>query len=334
MAFGSEENYTDNGGEGKKVDFDEVNKYVVDTAQLTQRETLIGYVAAIVDLGIQEMPDAEYEFKGTPEQEEEEIVKYPGTYFKNGFNDKKQAVRLKCYPQKPQKAVTLAIDFPEVIVDKGQFFGDSKPLPLRIWMGGQFYIPDAGMVVGRPIPLKVGKNTKNEWSLNERNTLYKMAVGAKLINPGDKFLPQDIDKLLGKALQFEAQVFFKENKGKKYFTEYVAYKTGLSRGQVAPEIKSNLIVVEFGKPNSDEGLCEIRSHIVNTMKRASNFAGSVIEKQLTEKGRLGKKQESQSKEDVPEQKPEAPAQKTTPPQSDKIEDMLDDDPFDPDKIPF
>jgi len=328
MAFGSEENYTDNGGEGKKVDFDAVNKYVVETAQLAQRETLIGYVAAIVDLGIQEMPDAEYEFKGTPEQEQEEIEKYPGTYFKNGFNDKKQQIRLKCYPQKPQKAVTLAIDFPEILVDKGQFFGESKPLPLRIWMGGQFYIPDTGMVVGRPIPLKVGKNTKNEWSLNERNTLYKMAVGAKLINPGDKFLPQDIDKLLGKALQFEAQVFFKENKGKQYFTEYVAYKTGLSRGQVAPEIKSNLIVVEFGKPNSDEGLGEIRSHIVNTMKRASNFAGSVIEKQLIEKGRLGKKQES-----TPEQKQETPARQEAQQKSSqekpsgKFEDMEDDIPF-------
>ena len=119
----------------------------------------------------------------------------------------------------------------------------------------------------------------------------------------------------------------KESKGKQYFTEYVAYKTGLSRGQVAPEINSNLIVVEFNKPNSDEALSEIRSHIVNTMKRAKNFAGSVIEKQLTEKGRLGKKQESQKQNGVPEQKPEVPAQKAPTAQSNKIEDMLEDLPF-------
>ena len=155
-----------------------------------------------------------------------------------------------------------------------------------------------------------------------------MAIGAKIINPGEKFLPQDIDKLLGKALQFEAQVFMKESKGKQYFTEYVAYKTGLSRGQVAPEINSNLIVVEFNKPNSDEALSEIRSHIVNTMKRAKNFAGSVIEKQLTEKGRLGKKEAAQQQETPAEKVAETPKkQESAPSVSEKIEDMESDLPF-------
>lgn len=200
----------------------------------------------------------------------------------------------------------MAVDFPDILVDKGQYFGESKPLPLRLWLGGQFYIPDVGMVVGRPIPLKVVKNKDNKWSFKDNHTLYKMAVGAKLIQPGEVFVPQRIDELLGKPLQFEAQVFFKESKGKQYYTEYVAYKTGLGRGQAAPDISSNLITVEFNKQNSEEAIGEIRSHIVNTMKRAGNFEGSVIQKQLAEKGRLGKKVDGEV------EKPETPTPTTKP----------------------
>ena len=45
-----------------KVDYNAMNQYVVDTAGLEERETLIGVVAGIVDLGTQEQPDAEVTF--------------------------------------------------------------------------------------------------------------------------------------------------------------------------------------------------------------------------------------------------------------------------------
>lgn len=267
------------------VNFDEVNKYVVETAKLYERETLVGYVAQIVDLGTQNLPDAENVFKGTPEQEAEETAKYPDTYFKDGIDpDTKQKCRLKCYPQKPQQCVAFAIDFPEIIIDKGQFFGESKPLPLRLWMGGQFYTEGAGMVVGRPTPLKVTNLDKTRktkvWSMAQNSLPYKMAVAAKLIKPGEAFLPQRIDELLGKSFQFSAQVWFKESKGKEYYTEYVNFVGALGRGQKEAEHLTSPYVVQFNEQNPDDAIRELRAHVVNTIKRANNYQGSKIQAQI------------------------------------------------------
>jgi len=289
-----------------KIDWDAMNKYVVETANLQQRETLVGYIAGIVDLGTQALADAEAVFAGSPEEEAEIIAEKPNTYFKDGSDPvSKKPVRLKCWPQDPAQCVTLAIDFPDIMLDKGQFFGeeDAEPKPLRLWLGGQFYLKDVGMVVGRPIPLKFGniapKGSKAVWSFKPNHTLYKMAVGAKLVEAGKPFMPKDIDSLIGVALQFEAQVFFKENKGKQYYTEYVAYKTGLGRGQVAPTPVTPAFMIQMNKPNVKEAVAELRSHVINTVKRASNYPGSVLEKELNEL-------RPPKQDDVPQEQEEAP----------------------------
>ena len=264
----------------KTVDFDKLNEYVVETAGLQDRETLIGYVAAIVDLGTQEQPDAENVFVGSEEDERKAIAEKPMTYFKDGFDpETKKSVRLKCWPQKPVQCVAVAVDFSDILVDKGQFFGESKPLPLRLWLGGQFYIETTGMVIGRPTPLKVNKKL-GDWSLDQKNLFYKMAVAAKQIKPGEVYKPQRISELLGKAFQFEAQVFFKESKGKKYYTEYVKFVSGLGRGQAEPELLTKPLMIQFNKENEADAVKDLRAHVVNTIKRASNYEGSVIKGQI------------------------------------------------------
>lgn len=278
QVYGSQQN------EGKKqssVDFDEINKYVVETANLQDRETLIGYVSQIIDLGTQEQPDSEVVFVGSEEDERAEIAKNPNTYFKNGVDQtSKKPVRLKCWPNKPIQCVAVAVDFPDIMVDKGKFFGDSKPLPLRLYLGGQFYMENVGMILQRPTPLKVNKSLGN-WSFDKKHLFYKMAVGSKLIKDGDLFLPKDIDKLLGKAFQFEAQVFFKKgSNGKSYYTEYIKYVGGLGRGQSEPELLTKPMLLQFNVENEEQAVKELRSHVVNTIKRASNYQGSVIQKQI------------------------------------------------------
>ena len=316
--YGNTEQSTENKSESK-VDFDEINQYVVETAQLEQPETLVGYVAAIVDLGLQEQPDAEVPFVGTAEDEAKAVAEKPATYFKDGFDpETKKPTRYKCWPQKPVQCVTLAIDFPEIIVDKGQFFGDSKPLPLRLWLGGQFYIQGAGMVVARPTPLKVRKNPEGKWSFDKKALFHKMAVAAKLIDADGVFLPQDIDKLLGKAFQFQAHVFFKESKGKEYYTENVKFVSGLGRGQKEPEKLTEPYVVMFDGKNSEDAIKELRNHIVNTIKRANNYEGSGIKKQI-ETLRYNKEAASPKQE---ENIPEAP-KKVSKPTPKPVDDDLD-----------
>lgn len=280
-AYGASQN------ESKKesnVDYNKINEYLVETAGLQERETLIGVVSMIVDLGTQKQPDAEVTFTGSEEDERMEITSKPATYFKDGVDPQtKKPVRLKCWPQKDVQAVALAIDFPQISVDKGQFYGDSKPLPLRLWLGDQFYNQATQkMVVARPTYLKINKKL-GFWSFDQKHLLYKMAVAAKLIKPGEAFLPQDIDKLLGQAFQFEAQVFFKKGKdGKSYYNEYVKFVSGLGRGQSAPESSVKPLLIGFMDDNEPQAIKEVRAHVLNTCRLASNWEGSKLEKQVGE----------------------------------------------------
>lgn len=324
MSFDSYGASQNESGSGNQVDFDELNRYVVETAELTSPEVLTGYVAVIADLGTQEMQDAEVVFTGTEEDERKAVADKPATYFKDGINpETKQPCRLKCWPQKPVQNVAVAIDFPDIIVDKGSFFGEANPLPLRIWYGGQFYLQDIGMVVGRPTPLKVNKKLGN-WSLDKKHMFHRMAVASKLIGPDDCFLPQRIDELLGKAFQFEAQVFFKKNKGKEYYTEKVKFMGGLARGVAEPELLTTPRLIQFNVENSPEALKELRKHVINTMKRATNYEGSVIQSQLEE---VRPHSVSDKAEGVQE-KTEAAPQENPKPSNDNHDD------FDDDEAPF
>jgi hypothetical protein len=238
---------------------------------------------------------------------------------------------MKCWPNKPVQCVALAIDFPDIIIDKGQFFGESKPLPLRIWMGGQFYTQEHGMVIGRPIPLKVNKKL-GDWSFDVKHQLYKMAVDSKLIKTGKSFAPKQIDELLGKAFQFKAQVFMKPGKdGKEYYTEYIKYVGGLGRGQSSPDYELEPFMIQFNAKNSEEKMKELRWHVINTIKQASNYPGSAIEAQLDEVAESkGSSSDSKPKEELPKavvtpSKPVAskPKAKVLP----VFDDMDDDIPF-------
>lgn len=284
MAFDAYSTTSSNASSRKEIDFDAMNKYVVETANLQEPETLVGVIAGIVDLGEQNLPDAENVFKGSEDDEQSEIAKNPNTYFKDGLDPQtRKPARLKCYPQKPQQAVAIAIDFPEIIIDKGQFYGNSNPQPLRLWLGGTFYVEGKGMIVARPTPLKVvnidRESGGKRWSFSPLHLFYKMAVGAKLIKPWDAFLPQQIDQLIGKALQFQVQVFMKESRGKYYFTENIKFVGGLGRGQSAQDLEKTFLI-QFNKPNNPEDMKQLRNHVINTIKGANNYQGSQIQKQL------------------------------------------------------
>lgn len=274
------------GGSESTIDFEAINKYRVEAAGLQDRETLGAYVAAVIDLGVQKQPDAETVFVGSEEDEEAIMAQYPDTYFKDGVDqDTKKEVRLKCWPQKPVQCVVLAIDIPDIIVDMAKAYGEpSNPLPLRMYTGNQFYIPTQGMVVARPTPLRVVNLDKTrktkKWSLAQNNMLHKMAVAAKLIKPDEAFLPDRIDELLGKAFQFDAQIYMKQSGQKEYFTEYLKFASALGRGQTVAELTTTPQLIQFDEENPDAAIVELRQHVVNTMKQAENYKGSVIQKQI------------------------------------------------------
>lgn len=299
-----------------QIDWESLNKYIVETAQLQQQECLVGIVSGVHDLGVQPQEDAQLEWKGTPEEEAAEIAKNKDTYFEDlkDYGDGGKVKRYKRFPVKPAQSVAITVDFPDIQIDKGQFFGKSNPAPLRLVLGGEFK-----SFIAKPLSLTLRKNdkTNNQWSFPFNHTLYKMAVGAKIINQGEPFLPNDIDKLLGKALQFKAQVFFNKE---GFYTEKCAFAAGLSRGQVAPELDESLLsMVMFNADNKKEHLDQLRSSIKNTMRKASDFAESKLKDQIGEAPVKGDNKPAESKQEE--------AQSSEP-------DEVDTDDFDSDQLPF
>ena len=292
-----------------KVDFDALNKMVVETCQLQQPETLLGVVAVIADLGTQKLPDSEYDLDKEDEgltieeltakhsallAENHPTEKQVGkiTKFGKSYDSmKKEWVIRKFVKQADRQAVAMAIDFPDITLDKGKFFGETEPnpKPLRLWLGGQYwnkFIGEKGkMLIQNVIPLKVtniAQPPAKVWSMNPKSIPHKMAVASKVVETGEAFLPQDIDKLLGKTLQFKAQVFFnKGTDGKQYYTEKVSFAAGLARGQTERSVE-NTYLVQFNKENDPQALKELRAHVINTIEQATNFEGSAIQKQLDE----------------------------------------------------
>ena len=291
------------------VNFDELNSYVVNTCQLQQPETLLGVVSVIADLGTQKLPDAEYDLDKEDEglSIEELTAKHSNMLAENHPADKqvgkitkfgksydgmkKEWVIRKFVKQADRQAVAMAIDFPDIMLDKGQFFGETEPnpKPLRLWMGGQYWNKFVGekgkMLIQNVIPLKVtniAQPPEKVWSMNPKSVPHKMAVAAKIVETGEAFLPQDIDKLLGKTLQFKAQVFFNKSKdGKQYYTEKVSFAAGLARGQTERQVDKTYLI-QFNKENDLQALKELRAHVINTIEQATNYEGSVIQKQLAE----------------------------------------------------
>lgn len=277
---------------GSNIDFDALNKYVVETAELQNGETLVGYVSNIVDLGTQKLPDAEYNVdKGDEDLTIGELTdKYQDkidsgdiTKFELSWdNDVKAQVIKKFVPQKDRQAICYSVDIPEIMLDKAPFFGgESDPKPLRLWAGGEWWDKDnKQMVISSLIALKKTKDDKLGWTMHPRSQLYRMATAGKVITTQEAFQPEMLDQLLGKSLQFKAQIFFNKGKnGGEYYTEKLNFVGGLARGQQEIEdVNTNLIM--FNAENDETALKEIRKHVINTMSKAVNFEGSAIQKQL------------------------------------------------------
>ena len=282
------------------VNFDDLNSYVVETAECQQPETLNGVIVGIIDLGNQRLPDAEYDVdSGDEDLSVEELeAKYADEIaagkiskfdiVKDWSTRPPKEVIKKFVPQKDRQCITYAVDFPDVMLDKGQFFGEkSEPKPLRMYFGGQYYHQGLKkMIVQNLLPLKlsnIAKDPKSQklWSLNPKSQLHKMAVAAKIINTGEVFLPDQIDELLGKTLQFKVQIGFNEKGDKKYYFEKMSFVGSLQRKD-KPFENVDTFLIQMDEENDPEALKNLRKHIINTQMMATNWSGSALEKQLNE----------------------------------------------------
>lgn len=302
MAFKVTSNNAANTNQTSKfeVSFDQLNEYVVEQVGCQQPETLNGVVVGIIDLGNQKLPDAEYNVdSGDEDLSVEELeAKYADEiaagkiskfdFVKDWSTRPPKDVIKKFVPQKDRQCISYCVDFPDVMLDKGQFFGEnSEPKPLRLYFGGQYYHQGLKkMIVQNLLPLKlsnIAKDPRNDklWSLNPKSQLHKMAVASKIINTGEAFLPDQIDELLGKTLQFKVQIGFNEKGDKKYYFEKMSFLGAIQRKD-KPFENVETFLIQMDDDNDPEALKNLRKHIISTQEMATNWSGSALEKQLNE----------------------------------------------------
>ncbi len=327
----------------KEIDWDARSKYLVEKAGTQDGpEALIGIVSGVIDLGLQKQEDAKMEFKGTEEDEAEELKKNPAQYFATLENDKGIPTRYKRWVVKPCQQVALTVDFPDIMVNNDQFFAESDAgieHPLRQLLNGEFFIKGIGKTVGKPYNLKETRSDDGSWSIKNNTILYKLAqaTGGVLDDKG-LLKPAYIGNLLGKAALFDVQLFIQESQGKHYLNEKIKLNGQVPKAmqKLIPTLDDKYIYgVNFKGPQDKEVLKNLRQSIITTMSLATNFEGSDVQKALIELGRVKASDSSQ------EQQPEQAIPRTTAPQETrKVEpiptpqtpnfDSFDDDiPFSP-----
>lgn len=262
-----------------KEEWDAINKYVVETVNIKRKEPIVGVISGIHDLGLQEQEKGDVEL-GPNETEEYWLSKYPDTTF-----FKKDGKTYRQYPRPPVWKVGITVDFPDILVNKEQFFGgdkDAPGLPLRLALNGEFLLPGGMRVLARPLAARevALDDSRSVYGISPNNVLHKMAVAANLIDTekNEPFKLEQIGDLLGKAFQFEVQVNFNKD---GYYSEYCKFAAAVSRSQkvtpLAPELMSSVFMDE---ENSEEVLKNLRASVRNTIMMATNYEDSAIRVQF------------------------------------------------------
>lgn len=317
--------------EGKKdkvlVDWNALNEHVVEAAGTAKKARSVpGVISGIYDLGEQNLEDAKVVFTGTAEDEAAEIAARPGTYFEDGLDDKGKPARLKRWPQKPVQQVAVTIDFPQIMVDKGQFFGKSDPKPLRMLLNGEFTLPGEKLkVVAKPYNIRETKyDAEKTWAFAKNNTLHKLADAVGILDDNGLFKKERIGELLGKVAQFQFQVWMKPGNKKAhdgsvmtFFTEDIKLVGMVPEGVPLPEVPEGILhgVNLYGE-NDPAAVKQLRVAVKNTIKRANNYEGSDLQKFFEADG-----EQSQPKAETPKADVQPVAPKV------QVDDFEDDIPF-------
>lgn len=329
FTFNVEKTGNENSGAPRKeVDWDSLNKHIVEAVDAREGDSVVGVISGIIDLGIHQQEDAKAEFKGSEEDELAEIAKNPLQYFETLPNDKDVPTRYKRWPVKPVQMLAITVDFPDKVVDKAQFFGDeSKPLPYRVILNGEFYMKEVGRIVGKPYAVKETKQDDGSWAFKSNTVLHKLAAATGVLNEQGRFKPHMIGNLLGKAALFNLQVFLREHNGKQYLEEKVSLAGKIPKGMPVPELdKSLLYGVNFKGAQDPKVIEQLRISVKNTMRQAINFEESDVRLAIeaVERGRVEQSNQGQQ-EATPVQaavKQEEKKAATIPQQDDDFDESL------------
>ncbi|QYW06592.1 hypothetical protein uav_061 [Pseudomonas phage UAVern] len=322
------------GGNRPAVKWDELNAHVVAAAGGGKVRSIPGIISGLIDLGEQNLEDAAIPV--TDEKFRKKFPKYDGSEAQKAVvvaeYAKKENVRFETidgvenlrYVQNPVQQLAVMVDFPQCPTDKGQFFGNSNPLPLRLPLNGEFTLPGEKVkVVGKPYNIKEMKHDigggKSVWAFAKNNGIHKLADAVGLLDANGLFTKNRIGELLGKVAQFQFQVYMKPGKsGGEFFTETIKLVGMVPEGVPVPEVPEGILHgVNLYAENDPEAVKQLRVAIKNTIKRANNYAGSPLSALL----------EANASQTAPQAAPKEKVEGIAPAPKAPDEDFDDDVPF-------
>jgi hypothetical protein len=325
--------------ETANVDFDALSKHVVDAVGCSEKpEALIGIVSGVIDLGLQTQEDARMEWKGTDAEKAEVEAKAARGESKEYFEvvphgQNNVPTLCKRWPVKAQRCTALTVDFPDTLVNKGQFFDENKvgeELPFRALLNNEFGLKGVGKVVGKPYSLREQRNDDGTWGFKNNTILFKLAQATNQLDAQGNFKPAMLGNLIGEAAMFNVHVYLNEHAGKNYLNEKLAFNGPVPKAmqKMVPVLdEKHMYVVNFNGEQDLEVLKNLRASVINTMKMAEDFEGSDVQKALIEIGKVkvGDATGTNSAPQAQQAKPaQQPAQQAAP---------IDFDSFD-DDVPF
>ena len=308
VATQANENTSQSQGTGSDIDYKAIQDHRVEVCGTQDKHrTIPGFISGFYDLGKQEQKpfetlynetDPKFESMKKDVEEEKAIVRKGNIYIsENGSGQWYNDVEIFSKPRNPKKAIAWCVTFPQIIEDTAPFYGnESNPKPLNVIMGGETWLPrlDESGKKEKAIQDVVycQENTNNPsgtWGFGTTTTLHKMGSALELLNEHKLLTQSKLGSFLGQPLQFRLKIHNKaSNKGgDPWYTEELKFVSEVPEGLPVPEFDESFIHgINFHEANDPETVKALNSRIVNTMKRAVDFEGSVIQKELREAGRL------------------------------------------------
>lgn len=264
-----------NSGEGgTTVDWDGLNKHVAEAVQSVlgcdegTPSSAIGVVSGVVDYGKHQDPE-----RVEPMDEGDQQTKeWKQRMVDNGKATVDEEGNFH-FQAAPCQEVGIFVDFPSVIVDKGQFFGESNPAPYRVLLGGVFKGEPAQKTKIQGYP-----NDDKVWVFGDKNRATKLAKAGKLKDLKNGFAQERLLELIGAPMQFNVEVFVNDA---GFLQEKVSNPSPLMAGIPVPEYDEDLLFyVGFNEDNDDKYIKFLTKPVKEYIKSALDYEGSKLQKQL------------------------------------------------------
>lgn len=331
-------------------DYSAMQEHVIEQAKTQDKHrTIVGFIGGYYSLGkqaqepyraIYDESAKDFERMKKAVEDGQATVEKGNIYIDNAWHND---VMVYSKPKPDREAIALGIFFPQITVDKAQFQeeGGSDPRPLMLLMGGESFVEKLDgsgkkeKVIQYPTFIQeTTNNPSGTWGLGQSTTLHKMGLALDLLNEHNLMKVDRLGEMLGRPLQFKMRVWNKPTKnGGTWYTEEVKFVGEVPEGLPIPDFDEKYIHgINFDTPNDEETVKHLRSEIVNTIKRASNFKGSVIEKELEEYRSQSNTETSSEQKDTNIKDEDKPSQNESQAAVDTSSEPVIE--FDEDSIPF